>query len=78
MAIMIFRYRKLSALPVKMTKILKFKHLFHYLQRILCNFTAKLSLMSDHKGLLFVYLFVCFISVYYYNGVIVFYFPFLL
>ena len=59
-AIMIFRYRELSALPVKMTKILKFKHLFHYnLQRILCNVTAKLSLMKDHKGLLFVYLFVC-------------------
>ena len=31
MAIMIFRYRELIALPVKMTKILKFKHLFHYL-----------------------------------------------
>ena len=62
-AIMIFRYRELTALPVKMTKILKFKHLFHYyLQRILCNVTAKLSLMKDHKGLLFVYLFVCFIK----------------
>ena len=54
MAIMIFRYRELTALPVKMTKILKFKHLFQYLQRILCNFTAKLSLMKDHKGLLFI------------------------
>ena len=53
----------ITALPVKMTKILKFKHLFHYyLQRILCNVTAKLSLMKDHKGLLFVYLFVCFIK----------------
>ena len=63
-AIMIFRYRELTALPVKMTKILKFKHLFHYnLQRILCNVTAKLSLMKDHKGLLFVYLFVCFIKI---------------
>ena len=58
MAIMIFRYRELIALPVKMTKILKFKHLFHYLQRVLCNFTAKLSLMKDHKGCLFIYLFV--------------------
>ena len=75
MAIMIFRYRELTALPVKMTKILKFKHLFQYLQRILCNFTAKLSLMKDHKGL-FVYLFV--LKYLYYNGVIVFSFPFLL
>ena len=72
MAIMIFRYRELTALPVKMTKILKFKHLFQYLQRILCNFTAKLSLMKDHKGLLFVYLFV--LKYLYYNGVIVFLF----
>ena len=46
-AIMIFRYRELTTLPVKKTKILKFKHLFQYLQRILCNFTAKLSLMKD-------------------------------
>ena len=82
MAIMIFRYRELIALPVKMTKILKFKHLFHYLQRVLCNFTAKLSLMKDHKGCLFVYLFVCFLSIYiimayflflsYCNGAVVF------
>ena len=77
-AIMIFRYRELTALPVKMTNILKFKHLFHYnLQRILCNVTAKLSLMKDNKGLLFVYLFVCFIKIetetlkyLFYNGVI--------
>ena len=61
-AIKIFRYRELTALPVKMTKILKFKHLFHYnIQRILCNVTAKL--MKDNKGLLFVYLFVCFINI---------------
>ena len=58
MAIMIFRYRALIALPVKMTKILKLKHLFHYLQRILCSITAKLSLMKDHKGCLFIYYFV--------------------
>ena len=63
MAIMIFRYRELIALPVKMTKILKFKHLFHYLQRILCNFTANLSLMKDHKGCLFIYLFVLEVSI---------------
>ena len=47
-----------------MTKLLKFKHLFHYnLQMILCNVIANLSLMKDHKGLLFVYLFVCFIKI---------------
>ena len=63
MAIMIFRYRELVALPVKMTKNLKFKHLFHYLQRILCNFTAKLSLLKGHKGCLFIYLFVLYVSI---------------